>query len=381
MAPFPTALSNGGGAIRSGLAALAAGLLLAACAGTVYRGPPPPLLHAGSLPPVAEADILEMTPDMQAFVDRFAPLHADPPTRLRLLVGALASPAVLGFHYVEDRTLTARAAFEQRSGNCVAFSNLLVAMGRAARLDARFQEVVQEPVWSSVEDTLLVSRHINVVIEHRGHRTAVDVSGYEFSPNQRRRAVSDTEARALFYSNIGAEALLGDDLPLAYAYLVKAIEIEPRLSDPWANLGVVLGRNGQLADAVEAYRVALALDRNEYAALSNLYAAYQALGEEAAALALQPRVERYRQRNPYHLMRLSEEALTAGRHDEALRLIERAIDKKPEEHRFYAMLARVQYLSGEPLAAEASLGRARDLAPDGQLAHDARPLEEWVRED
>ena len=61
-------------------------------------------------------------------------------------------------------------------------------------------------------------------------------------------------------NNLGAEALLQRDLAAAYGQMARAIEVAPRRADPWINLGVVLGRNAQYAEAETAYLAALARD-------------------------------------------------------------------------------------------------------------------------
>ena len=44
-------------------------------------------------------------------------------------------------------------------------------------------------------------------------------------------------------------------------------------------------------------------------------------------------------------------------------------------------LAKTQYLSGETQAAETSLVRARQLAPENMLTYYARPLDELIAEE
>jgi tetratricopeptide (TPR) repeat protein len=90
---------------------------------------------------------------------------------------------------------------------------------------------------------------------------------------------------------------------------------------------------------------------------------------------LQPKVERYRRNNPYYLLRLSDEALELEQYQESIKLLQKAITKKEDDHKLYFALAKTQYLSGEMTAAEKSLLRARELAPD---AYYERPLAELV---
>jgi Flp pilus assembly protein TadD len=184
----------------------------------------------------------------------------------------------------------------------------------------------------------------------------------------------------LYYNNIGAEALLDGELPMAWAYLVTAINTEPDLPDPWINLGVVYGRNEQLNAAELSYQTALNIDHSEYSAMNNLYEVYLVQENMEAAEDLRVKVENYRERNPYYLMKMSEESLELGRYEESIKLLQRAIRKKDNDHKLYFAMAKTQYLSGQTMAAQDSLVRARELAPQKMLAYYNRPLKELVIE-
>lgn len=320
--------------------------LLSGCASTPPHQEPPVFRHHAPPVPAEPVDPLAVTPDMEAFLDRFVRPYADPDTRVQLLARSIGDSAMLGFRYDERWTLTAAEAFERRQGNCVAYANLVVAMARASGLKARFQEIERVSAWDGTEDTVLVPRHINIVVETPRRGYVLDTSGVVFHPADRRKRLSDAEALSAYHNNLGAEALLARDLATAYGQLTRAIEVAPRRADPWVNLGVVLGRNAQYGDAESAYLAALARDDGAISARSNLYEIYRAAGDDARADAMAREVERYRRRNPYHLLFLAETALEEGRTDQALNLLRRSIELKPEEPRFHAALARAEGVRG-----------------------------------
>ena len=360
---------------------LAGILVLSAC--TTQRPvdtTPPPLLNSGPEIQIADVDVLEVTPEMEAFLERYILPYEDPETRLNMLTLAVTSSGVLGFDYDEARTLTAAKAFQTRSGNCIGFANMMIALAREAGLEADYQEVFRRPEWTSRDDTLLLIKHINVVISSPRYSYVVDVSGVEIKPTERRRIIPDPYAKALYYNNIGAEALLDGELPMAWAYLVTAINTERDLPDPWINLGVVYGRNEQLNAAELVYQTALEIDHSEYSAMNNLYEVYLVQENMEAAEDLRVKVENYRERNPYYLMKMSEESLELGRYEESIKLLQRAIRKKDNDHKLYFAMAKTQYLSGQTMAAQDSLTRARELAPQKMLAYYNRPLKELVIE-
>jgi tetratricopeptide (TPR) repeat protein len=357
-------------------------LLLVSCTpqGLVRHVPPPELLNARDIE-VAAVDLLQLTPEMEAFLERYILPYNDSQTRLFMLTTAVTSAGVLGFEYDERRTLTAAEAFRMRTGNCVGFANMMVALARRAGLKAYYQEVIRNPEWTSDGETVLLVKHVNVVVESKKYTYVMDASNLNISPFAQRRLVSDRYAEALYMNNLGVDALLDGDLALAYAYQKKAIEIDPSVTDSWVNMSVVLGRNEQIDDAIIVLKNALNIDSSNYSAMSNLYEIYLELGDMEAAQALESRVERYRRNNPYYLLRLSYDALEQNNFDQSIDLLERAIRKKENDHLLFYALAKTQYLSGEHTAAQASLSRARELAPDDKLAYYSRPLDELIAEE
>jgi len=357
--------------------------MLGACASVQHgKVTPPPLQYPGPVVQVDDVDVLAVSPEMEKFLERYVLKYSNQKTRLDMLTTAVVRTGVLGFEYNEAHTMTSNEAFDARMGNCVAFSNLMVALARRAGLDARYQEVAIRSDWANYDgDTVLLYKHVNVVIETRNMSWVVDVSGLDIRPTDRRKLIEDSYAKALYLNNIAVEALLENDLPRAYAYMRSAIEADSRVTDPWVNLGVLYGRNDQLDDAAFAFNRALQIDSNEYSALSNLYEVYLEQEKFEAAADLESRVERYRRNNPYYLLRLSDEALELEQYKESISLLRKAIKKKEDDHELHFALAKTQYLSGELAEAENSLLRARELAPESMMVYYDRPLDELVTEE
>ncbi len=315
------------------------------------------------MPAIGDADWLRMTPEMTAFVDEHAqPNHARQ-SRAWALAYAALDPYILDFSYDPRQTLTAAEAFRQRRGNCLTFSALFVAMARDAGLEAHFQEVIIPPKWSAINDTVLVSKHVNAVVSDKRRNYVIDVSRRQSSGREILRQLSDRDAEAQYYNNLGVDALVQDDLGLAYAYFAKALEVRPGLAYVWSNLGVVLRRNGQTGDAVFAYRTALQYDPDHTVALNNLHTIYMEDGDLAGAAALAGRVERNRRKNPYYLLYLAEVAGEEQRWSDAIDLLDTAIRIDDQEYRFHYALAQALFHAGKPEVARISLDRAQALAP------------------
>jgi len=357
-------------------------LMLGACAAQrSQQVKPPPLHHSGPEIQIADFDVLALSPEMEEFLELYILQYSDKQTRRHLLLNAVTGNGVLGFDYDESLTLTAAEAFEKRAGNCISFANMLVALARRSGLKAYYQEIFKLAEWSSRERTVLLIKHINVVIESRSTTYVIDVSGRRMDPKVRRRIINDRHARALYLNNIGAEALLKNDLPTAYAYMLKAIETEPTLKDSWVNIGVIFGRNNQLNEAETAFKSVLEIDHAEHSAMSNLYEVYLAQGNLEAAAELQAKVEKYRLSSPHYLLKMSDEALEREQFGESISLLQRALKKKRDDHMLHFALAKTQFLSGEVSAAEDSLARAREFAPQSMISYYNRPMIELLTEE
>ena len=306
---------------------------------------------------------------MMEFLEAHIPSGMRGTDKAFTLAYAMLDPYLLGFRYDPAITLGAEDAFVQKSGNCLTFSSLFVAMARAAGLRAWYQEVKVPPNWSNINETLLVNLHVNAIVQYRDIEYVVDVSDSKPTRQALSRKLSDNEALGQYYNNKGVEALLEDRLSEALAYFVKAIETEPDISYVWSNLGVVYRRNGQDGDAKLAYQQALKLNSGESAALSNLYSILMDEGDDTAAQIVQSKVERHRLKNPYYLYYLSAEAVEEQRYDDAIKLLRRAIRMEDGDYRFHVILARSLLLNGDDNAAQLSLDRAKKLAPaDSGLA-------------
>lgn len=340
-----------------------AALLLGACASpttlthriTPLRGQPEVQ--------IADFDLHAVSPQMEAFLDRHVDPEDGPDRKAWNLVWATTDRNVLAFDYDPFLTLNSVQTFAQRTGNCLAFSSMLVALARHRGLRAWYQEVEVPPQWNSIKNTLLVSLHVNVVVEGSRDEWVVDVSGLDAVTHSKIKRITDAEAQAQYYNNLGADALMNENLALAHGYFVKALETAPTAAYLWSNLAVVFGRNEQLEDARQAYLTALQLDPNNGIAANNLYLIFEKEGDLPAARKLLTRVERHRRNNPYYLYHLSSLAIEEGRYRESSKMLQKAIGLNEREYRFHYELARSLFLEGNREAAQASLDRAMQLAP------------------
>jgi predicted Zn-dependent protease len=79
---------------------------------------------------------------------------------------------------------------------------------------------------------------------------------------------------------------------------------------------------------------------------------------------MRKKIERYRKRNPYYLIRQAQIAMDDGRFEEAVRLARAAIGRLDDEAHFYHVLAQAQAHLKRWRACKASLEKAARFAAD-----------------
>jgi tetratricopeptide (TPR) repeat protein len=206
---------------------------------------------------------------------------------------------MLSLEYAEV-TRTASDTFHDRQGNCLSFTMLFVSLARAVGLRATYQRVEVPPTWT-YDGTVVVASHVNTVVRTgSGEDTIVDFNVRPYQERQRSQRVDDAYALALFYTNLGAEAMLRNENAAALVYLREAAGVNADLPGLWVNLGVLYARHRKHEHAEAAYLRALEIDDDEPSALANLALVYEAIGEPQLAAEYRARVQRYRERNPYY---------------------------------------------------------------------------------
>ncbi len=324
-----------------------------------------PDLDAGTgnldLPEIPDVDVLEFNVEMAQFLAEHVLASQSPTVRLYSLMDVVFSGKQLGIQYETAGTKTAVETFESRSGNCLSFTYLFVAMARHLGLHAYFQEVGEVLSWDRRGDVILRNQHMYVEIELENSRIQVD-----FLPGSEKRyrlvrRINDRRALAHYYNNIGAEKMAGRDHLLGVAYFARAVGLDDSFAHAWTNLGVAYRRLGEPELAERSHLRAIDIS-NEMTAVSNLASLYVSMGRREEAEPLLQRAETYLQRNPFHHFRLGVQSSTAGNAQAAIEHFRAAIRRMPKEPEFHAALSRSYAKVGDTKSAEVSLRKAIRLA-------------------
>ena len=313
---------------------------------------------------LSQLDMLEMTPEMIAFVDSYVGGARNRYARMKRLVYAVMGDDNFKLVY-DDKTRTAQETFRDARGNCLSFTNMFIAMARYLEIHAEFQEVDIPPDWSLAGQSFLFSQHINVLVDlGADERRIVDFNVYDFHLMYERRVISDERARAHYFSNIGVEHMLNGDTALAYANFRQALVEDSTFSPAWINMGVLHRREGYPRYAEASYLQALEIYQFNLIAMSNLANLYQEEGLIDRAELYTDRVKSHRLNNPYYRFHLAQNAVIDGDYEAAIKHLNIAIREREDEDRFYFLISLSYLMSGDRDSAALWMAKAEELAAD-----------------
>lgn len=322
-----------------------------------------PLRNAATAQPVAEIDILGLSPEMKAFLDDHVRGRRDENEKLRLLIFAVMGERTFNLVY-DETTRTAGETFRDQRGNCLSFTNMFIAMARYLGLEASYQEVEVPPDWSLAGQAFLLNKHVNVMLELDHGVRVVDFNIYDFKMRFDKHTVSDRRGRAHYYNNLGVEHMLAGDNPQALAHFLQSLAEDESFGPSWINFGILHRREGYPRYAEAAYLHALTIDSLDLVAMSNLANLYEAEGLVEEAATYRARVQQHRMENPYYRYMLANEAFTGGDYRAAIDHLEYAVHERPHEDLFYSLMSMSYLMNGDRDAAQHWLKKAARVAQE-----------------
>ncbi|UTF59341.1 tetratricopeptide repeat protein [Gilvimarinus sp. DA14] len=295
-------------------------------------------------PPTA---VMALTQQMQAYAEQaVAGLKGDDRKVKALHHALIAPPAAggLGISYQPLATLTAAQVFARREANCLSFSLLFVAMARYVGLAASLNDVQVPPTWAMNNERVQFMRHVNVKVDLRFSTDdiVVDLDMRNYRPYYPQTLIRDETAIAQYYNNLAMTMEPGDTAsPRKLALMRLAISLADEQSYLWNNLATLYWRMGLPRTAEALYLQAAHINPEDLTVVWNLSEFYRSQHRYELAEALLQVVENYRDSNPYYQYRLAGVYFSEANYEQAARRIEAAIDKQPEETRFYRLAADI----------------------------------------
>lgn len=273
--------------------------------------------------------------------------------RLDEVINAILGEKGLHFIYDLEGVYDVREAFRRRSGNCLTYSMLVVAVAREFGIDAQFNEVIVGPHWNRSGGIILERRHVNVRVDAIGGSFEIDLKLNDDLTASRSSAKLVDDARVISgaYNSVGVYRLAAGDYAGALRLMEQSTTIDPTYTSAWTNRGGAYLMAGQSERAWECYERALAVEPNTPAALSGQAFIHRKNGRIAEAEKLERKVLSYRERNPYYLVSVARDEIASGNLVAARRHLKRAIRIKSDDPAFFELLAEVA--RGQGLESEA----------------------------
>lgn len=315
-------------------------------------------------PPQPPDRVLAIPPELQARLETgVVAAGRSQQRRLERLVEFMFAPEPkgLGMTYDSNATHTVEEAYRTRQANCLGFTLMVVALARAAGLEAYGQEIDHAFSWQQENGILFQYSHINAGIRIDMQRFTVDVASDSVIAATPPKRIPDRRLLSNYYSNHAVELLAHDQPALAAIYIDTALVQDPDNVSAWNNSGVVRMRSGDATGAERGYAHALKLDPQHGGALANLYSLYRQSGDMVRAELYRKRIEQARLRDPFHYFTRALAHEQRGEYRAAIRQYRHAIKLLPGEHRFHFGLARAYLHLGLTRRAGAALRRAHAL--------------------
>jgi Flp pilus assembly protein TadD len=212
-------------------------------------------------------------------------------------------------------------------------------MARHLGLQVSYQTVQIRPMWNRRGELLILSEHINAL----GRISPTNQYIIDFTPEvrlqqQTAEIISDTAAQALYFNNLAVELLIDGQTQQALELFRVALALDPGLAMAWNNIGSALGRLDKPELAEYSFLKASLLDRNNASSINNLARYYAGIGETAKSQRYRRAVQSYNNRNPYYHYMLGNLAFEEKNFDAAREHFQEAIRRNDLEPDFYLAL-------------------------------------------
>lgn len=304
-----------------------------------------------------------VTPQIRAMAEQLAGPAGSDGERLRRLQAAILDRKAYAFEYDTVATFTAAEAFAFRRGNCVSFTNLFIAFGRALGIPLQAALVFRRARSEKEGDLVMVYNHMVAVLPKLRELTVYDFYMTRDESRVDLKLIDDLAVAAISASNRGVEALRAGDFSRARTLLERATKLQRSLPDLHSNLGIVRWRQGDIEGAYAAFREGLDLDPHRPALLHNLAALYIEQGRSAEARAALAAANT-RDASAYLFVVQGDLELAGGNFKEARTAYRRAYREGKNLVEALLGLARVERALGNEPAARRALRKALKIRPD-----------------
>jgi len=308
-------------------------------------------------------DPIAVSPESIAEIERLLASVTDHQERLRALRDLLYTRADRPFEYAPHLTLTAQRAYEERMGDCMAFSMLFAALARGVGLPVYFVHVRDVESYYERGGELFVSSHVAV-----GYGRGPDAKIFDFKKEitdwklSLYQNIDDEAARALYYNNVAVDWMLAGRMDNAKRLFGILVERAPTVAEPYNNYGVLLLRTRDFEGALSVLDKGIARFPSYKPLFTNAIAAADALGRPDRVASLEAGMQKIVHDDPIFVFGRGMRLLSKGAYAAAVSELSRARDAMPDSPVILAGLGRAYIGTGDYTRGAQALEQAKKSA-------------------
>ena len=270
--------------------------------------------------------------------------------------------------YDPNSNLLPIQTFEEKRGNCLSFTILLVNLAREIDIELDYNDVDLPSIWGLEEgqDNFILFRHVNAIRKSRNIFQIFDLAIDEYDFGFPQRIISEQQAAALFNSNLAIQSLNNNKPDESLHHIKLAISLDSSNPGFWNNLGVIYKSKNEFSNTERAFLTALEIDRSSSLAAINLEQLYTELGQTEKAKHFQKVASKARDKNPYNHYQQASDYVDKKRFRLAKKSITRAKRLHKQDPRFFVLSSVIeQHLDNDKSALKDML-TARKLTVDNE---------------
>jgi len=309
-------------------------------------------------------DIFSLTPEQeQAFLAYFQKWRSEG-RESNYIVFQYLSRIAGNFSFFGE-TYTAREALASRSGNCLSLAILTTALARLVDLNVGYRMVHTAPVFEKHQNIVLSSAHVQTIIYDEGFveqpgelyifKPGLVIDYFPSASNISGKYIDENEFLAMYYQNTSATALLNNELDTAFWNIKRAIMLDMDSENSQNTLAVIHRRAGDSKTAEKIYQQLIEKQRESVSILENYELLLRLNGRYDEARALEERVTKLDDPNPYNWLEAAYIAKREGNEGKAILYFNKVIQKAPYVTEAYRQLSAIYRHQGKTRLAKSTL--------------------------
>jgi len=323
---------------------------------------------------------LQLAPETRTLLHQKVGYAGTEKSRLLKVVRYMADAEGLSFQYQTQSSYTAEKALHARRGDCMSYSNLLVAMARTLDVPVRFVRITQLPVSWEAGGRFFESSHMAVALGREAawdQAVVVDFGNTHTSPWRFSLYddLTDEDAFVLYQNNVAVQRMLAGDMVTAERILRFFHERAPRIPEVANNLSLVLLQTGREREALDLLEASVEQFPRFRPLFANAVSAARRIGDEELARTLEIRGRELLEDEPAWNFNEGMRSYHARSYSAAALRFEKALSADPDNVRLLAWSARAHLGAGNLRRGLEQVERIRSGPPSEtrtQLLEDLR---------